>query len=133
MVEERFEQLVILPHIPRLEAHLHVGLGAKPYSHNLVKVMAGRLRRWDLIRVQYRHVGRRVAATDEMECRRGPDRAAASDHDDLCVLAICCHGVFHSHSLPTSLFSVDRSSNGRGFKLGLIYSELYETGNLSGG
>lgn len=41
IVEEGLEQLVVLPHIPRLETHLHVGLGAKADAHDLVEVMAG--------------------------------------------------------------------------------------------
>lgn len=66
-----------------------------------------------------------------MERRRRADRAAASDHDDLCVLAFCGHGVPNFCLVPH--FVVDRTANSGDLKLGLIYSELYETGNLSGG
>lgn len=93
IVKEWLEQLIIPPHVSRLQAEPQSGLVSHPNTHNLVKVISGGLGRREIIGVKNSDIRRRVSGSKEVEGSRGPDRPTTSNDDDLCGFSGFRHGV----------------------------------------
>lgn len=98
-MEKWFEEIVILPHVSSFQAYLQVDFVSQADSHDLVEIIASRLCRRDLERVQNCDVCRSIAISDEVKRRGGAYRASATNYDDFSVFTICSHIVYFAQRL----------------------------------